>query len=213
VASGEGNDEPTAQPPKLLLGKLRAELSLDERDGRLTYAVQNISNGPVRIHAETLENAESLIRIEPDAGSAAVADDDYVDAMEGMVIDFEVEAGLGGGMKRKRQLDRVIDLMPGEALSRSMMLQDLPWFEALVAQLKKRKFKQYRLDPSVFVFTIDADGKSVMDHHIEVWNFEQDKGGELRKVHYTGGIMVTLPQAMKLKALARQKTPESTKSD
>lgn len=211
MESGQASDGLAPEPPKLLLGKIRAELSLDETEGRLTYAVRNVSNGPVTVHARTLKYAEAAFCIEPDAESAAIADEDYVDVEEGFV--YEVDDGLGWGSNRKAPPDRVIDLMPGESLSRSMILQDLPWFERLVAQLKKRKFKQYRLDPSVIFFTADAHGKPVMDHTVEVWKFEPDKEGNLRKVHFTGGIMMTVPQAMKLKALARQKAPDSVTKD
>ena len=110
-------------------------------------------------------------------------------------------AEIGKEREKEKALDRVVELKKNEAISQSFYLYDAPWFDALVKKLETKKFKAYRIDPSPFIYTADAEGKPIIDHHVEVWNYEDAHKRKFNVVYYTGGLIFDLARAKKIQAL------------
>ena len=53
---------------------------------------------------------------------------------------------------------RVVTLLPGEGLSRSLILQDQPWYDEVVALLEDSGLTNYRIQPQANVYVVETDG-------------------------------------------------------
>lgn len=53
---------------------------------------------------------------------------------------------------------RVVTLRPGEGLSRTLVLQDQPWYEEVVKMLEATGFTKYRITPHASVYVVDDVG-------------------------------------------------------
>jgi len=213
LAEQAGENESSFAPkyPKKYLGKVRAEIILDETTGLLTYLLRCTSDEPVKIHLESLVGVEVEFQIEPDVGGTKVKvdleDDVYASANAPLLygVKPKLVSASDAGERLKEQAekekDRFVKLNKDEAVSRSFYLYDTPWFGDLVKKLETKKFKAYRIDPSPFIYTIDAEGKPVIDHHIEVWNYEDAHKGKFNVVYFTGGLVLDLTKAKKIQAL------------
>ena len=222
VAQAEQDVVP--KDPEKYVGKVRAELLLDDATGLLTYQLRNISDEPVKIHLQSLEGVEIEFHIEPDVAVTKVkvdSDDEVNPEANVKTLPYgEKTEMIGVGSprwdeimrerEREKAMDRVVELKKHEAVSRSFYLYDTPWFDALVKKLETKKFKAYRIDPLAFVETADAEGKPVTDHQIEICNFERQADGvslkltpdgKLKEVYYTGGLIFDLARAKKIQAL------------
>jgi hypothetical protein len=199
--------------PEKYKGKVRAELLLDEATGLLTYMLRCTSDEPVKIHLQSLDEAEIEFHIWLDVDLKKVEVDpaDIVDPSANTTLPYGVKAKrVSAGRPPEKEppvLDRVVELKKGEAVSRSFYLYDTPWFDALVKKLETKKFKAYRIDPWPCIYTVDAEGKPVIDHHVEVWNWENAHAGKFNAVYFTGGLILDLAKVKKLQALKAKAPP------
>jgi hypothetical protein len=53
---------------------------------------------------------------------------------------------------------RVVTLLPGEGLSRSLVLQDQPWYDDIVAILEGCGLTKFRINPRADVYVVKKDG-------------------------------------------------------
>lgn len=58
---------------------------------------------------------------------------------------------------------RVVTLLPGEGLSRSLILQDQPWYDDVVAILEGSGLTKYRIQPLADVYVVETDGFTTQD--------------------------------------------------
>ena len=58
---------------------------------------------------------------------------------------------------------RVVTLLPGEGLSRSLVLQDQPWYDEVVALLEDSGLTKYRIHPRADVYVVETDGFTTED--------------------------------------------------
>jgi hypothetical protein len=58
---------------------------------------------------------------------------------------------------------RVVTLLPGEGLSRSLVLQDQPWYDEVVAILEDSGLTKYRIQPLADVYVVETDGFTAKD--------------------------------------------------
>mgnify|MGYP006274863501 CR=1 FL=1 len=58
---------------------------------------------------------------------------------------------------------RIVTLRPGEGLSRSILLQDQPWYDEVVEMLEATGFTKYRITPHARVFVFDEAGNRHCD--------------------------------------------------
>ena len=198
--------EERRKDPENYKGKIKAEASLDKETGRVTCLFRNTSSTPVRIHMESVETAEIELSIQPnvDLGKVKIDDDYRVDPQEGITIPYGVKpvrVTAGTPMPKKPKLNRFVDLKKGEAVAKSFLIWDAPWWEKLVALLKTKKYKEYRIHFGPFIYTADENGKPVRDHSIQVWVVERGTDGKLGAVFKTKGFTIDLKLARKLKSL------------
>jgi len=187
-------------------GKIKAEVLLDEETGLVTWLLRNTSSTTVRIHMKSVEEAEIDLSIQPnvDLGKVEIHDDDRVDPEEGVEFPYGMDASYrvaGAPRPEKPKLDRVVDLKKGEAVSKSFLIWEAPWWEKLVSKLEKRKHKEYRIHPRPTIYTADEQGKPVRDHHISVWVMERGADGKLGAVFKTKGFTIDLKLARKLRRI------------
>ncbi|MFH0938406.1 MAG: hypothetical protein V1899_03890 [Planctomycetota bacterium] len=220
LAAQPGDDSAQKNPEKYA-GKVRADILLDETTGFLTYLLRCTSDEPVKIHMESLAEAEIWFRIKPDVDSEKVKVDfdDGVFSHAYTPVPYRdwVERTLTREERmskraKEKAMDRVVELKKNEAISRSFYLYDMPWFDALVKKLETKKFKAYRIDPWPFVYTADGEGKPIRDHQVDVWEYENKHAGNFKVVYFTGGLIFDLARAKKIQAM-RPKKPVETKKD
>lgn len=58
---------------------------------------------------------------------------------------------------------RVVTLLPGEGLSRSLILQDQPWYDEVVAILEGSGLTKYRISPRANVYVLKPNGFTTED--------------------------------------------------
>lgn len=201
AAQAAGADD---KDPEQYKGKVRPEIMLDEATGRITYLLRNVSDQPVKLHLRSLEGLEVAFRIAPDVDLAKVALDpaDFVDPVAHAALPVGIKPKyVKAGSDTPKEGDRVVELEKDEAIARTFLLGETPWLNDLVKALEAKKFKAYRIDPSAFIYTADADGKPVRDHLAGSWDFEEGADGARKTVYHSGGIVMDLAKAKKLQAL------------
>ncbi len=212
-------EDNNGKPAPKYEGRIKAEATLDLKTGRVTYLLRNLSDEIVRIHLKSVQTAQYALSIEPavDMSKIELKPGDAIDPYEGAFVPFGVEPSYhvaGTPIKKEPVLDRAVELKKGEAVSKSFLIWKAPWWEKLVAELKKRKYKEYRINPRPTIYTADKQGKPVRDHHISVWIMERGADGKLGPVFKTKGFTIDLKLARKLKSLqaeAKKKAESETK--
>lgn len=216
-AEEPGGPEGAKEYPEKYLGKVRAELLLDEATGRLTYLLRCTSDEPIKLHLESLNDAEINFNIEPDTEKVCDFNDNIWPTANMKTFPYFVRAEMMRSgtpdwkkfteeEEREKTLDRVVELKKDEAVLRTFYLYDTPWFDDLVKALEKKKFKAYRIDPWPAIYTADANGKPVRDHRVEVRTPEWGADGSCKLVYRTGGLSLDLAKVKKIHAL-RPKLP------
>lgn len=107
---------------------------------------------------------------------------------------------------------RVVTLLPGEGLSRSLILQDQPWYDEVVAILEGSGLTKYRIQPLANVYVVETDGFTTKDSgtyrdYSGVFSFSGDD--EHVALYPVPGVKFDLEfakklQTMKTKAVASQ---------
>ena len=210
--------EESRKDPERYKGKVKVETSLNEKTGRVTCLLRNTSSTPVRIHMRSVDRAEIELAIQPDvAPKVRIHDDDRIDPQEGVEFPYGMDASYrvaGAPRPKKPKLDRELDLKKGEAVSKSFLIWEAPWWEKLVSKLEKRRHKRYRIHPWATIYTADEQGKPIRDHHIFMWVMEWGADGKLGALFKTKGFTIDLKLARKLKSLqaeAKKKAESETK--
>ena len=198
--------EERRKAPENYKDKIKAEVLLDEETGRVTCLLRNTSSTTVRIHMKGVEAAEIELSIRPnvDLGKVEIDDAYVIDPEEGVTFPYGMDTSYrvaGAPSPEKPKLDRVVDLKKGEAVSKSFLIWEAPWWEKLVSKLEKRKYREYRIHPGPTIYTADEQGKPIRDHHISVWVMERGPNGKLGPVFKTKGFTISLKLARKLKSL------------
>lgn len=170
--------------------RFRPDLSLDRETGQLTYSIINVSDQPVDVHMETLTGMPAAWLQVDTPGGILMLYDIELDAEEfgdlewtpdGKLNDpyFEhcdkVDIGIRASVvkhgrafsSRTRQPQgdekRVVTLRPEEGLCRSLVLQDQPWYDEVVAVLEGSGLTKFRICPRAEVRIVDKDGKEHWD--------------------------------------------------
>ena len=180
---------PAPQPPEP--PRFKPHISLDRDTGLLTYAVTNVSDEPIDVRLTTINgddynngcirlggvrtaggitklydigiDGEEYAPIEetPDGDSYTPGDEmDDVDRKINKLVDEKYELQrprLGEPQKR------VVTLLPGEGLSQSLVLQDQPWYDEVVAILEGSGLTKYRIQPLANVYVVETDGFTTKD--------------------------------------------------
>lgn len=160
--------------------RFRPDVSFDAKTGRLIYTITNISSKPIEVSLESVAvydggpaqqcfypgGLTNLYFIVPDPDSPSFrAHPDSSEAFNHMVDEIDT--------MRQEWRNRLIDmakhnrpekklplvtLRPGEGLSRTVVLQDEPWYDDLVAILERTQITDFLIVPQATVFCVDESG-------------------------------------------------------
>lgn len=138
---------------KMLDGRVEARALLDRETGQITFLLDCLSDKSVRIHLESIEWIHSHFearRFRPDLTWGPLDNDEFVWPK----IMFKSSGW--STRRKKRRLDRVVDLKKGEAVARSFMVWELTIWSDIVAGLKKHR--EYEVRTSVWLQSFGAEG-------------------------------------------------------
>jgi hypothetical protein len=83
---------------------------------------------------------------------------DYVDRKIDKLVDEKHRLQRFWPGNHAARQKRVVTLLPGEGLSRSLVLQDQPWYDEVVAILEGSGLTKYRIQPRADVYVVEPDG-------------------------------------------------------
>ena len=177
---------PADTPEPAMPPRFRPHVSLDRDTGLLTYSVINVSDEPIDVHLTTINGDDYdfgciVLKRRQTAGginelyAIGIDGEEYAPIEETPDGDLyspgdhveEVRWNISRLVDEKYQLQRlrpgepqkrVVTLLPGEGLSRSLILQDQPWYDEVVAILEGSVLTKYRIQPLANVYVADTNG-------------------------------------------------------
>jgi len=217
------------QPPEP--PRFKPHVSLDRNTGLLTYTVTNVSDEPIDVRLTTINGDEynnGCIRLGGvrTAGGITKLYDIGIDGEEYAPIEETPDGNLyppGDEMddvvrKINKLVDakyelqpprlgerqkRVVTLLPGEGLSQSLILQDQPWYDEVVAILEDSGLTNYRIQPRANVHVVETDGFTTKDsgtYRIYSGAFDYLGDDEHAALYPVPGVKFDLAFAKKLQA-------------
>lgn len=101
---------------------------------------------------------------------------------------------------------RVVTLLPGEGLSRSLVLQDQPWYDEVVAILEGSGLTKYRISPRADVYVVKTNGFTAEDSGARrIYSSSYFPGDDEHAALYpVPGVKFDLAFAKKLQAKKRK---------
>lgn len=177
---------PAETPEPAAPARFRPHVGLDRDSGLLTYSVINVSDEPLNVHLTTINgedynNGCCRLGRRQTAGGINVLYDIGIDGEEYAPIEETPDGDLYSPgdhvedvrwkilrlLEEKYELQRlqhgepqkrVVTLLPGEGLSRSLILQDQPWYDDVVAILEGSGLTKLRINPRAEVYVVEKDG-------------------------------------------------------
>lgn len=160
--------------------RFRPDVSFDAETGRVIYTITNISSEPIKVSLESVavydggpaqqcfypggftnlyfivpDPDSPSFRAHPDSSEAFCQMIDEVDSMRqewrNRLIDMAKH-------NRPGKPPPIVTLRPGEGLSRTVILQDEPWYDDLVAILERTQIADFLIVPQATVFCADDSG-------------------------------------------------------
>lgn len=166
------------KPPKK--ERFRPDVSFDAKTGRLIYTITNISSEPIEVSLESvavydggptqqcfypggLTNLYFIVpdpdspgfRAHPDSSEAFNQMMDEIDSMRQEWRNRLIDMAKHNRPEKKLP---IVTLRPGEGLSRTVVLQDEPWYDDLVTILERTQITDFLIVPQATVFCVDESG-------------------------------------------------------